>query len=105
MHERKARMAQLSDAFVALPGGLGTLEEIVETFTWTQLGLHDKPCALLDVEGYYGRLLAFLDHAVEQGFLRREQFERLLVCASADELMSRLAAIRPTAGAGAIERC
>ena len=64
MHERKALMADLADAFVALPGGVGTLEELIEVFTWSQLGLHRKPCALLDVESYYEGLTAFLDHAV-----------------------------------------
>ena len=66
MHERKALMAELSDAFVALPGGLGTLEELFEVYTWAQLGLHRKPCGLLDVEGYFAGLAAFLDHAVER---------------------------------------
>src|SRR3712207_1163783 len=72
MHERKALMADLSDAFVALPGGVGTLEELVEAMTWTQLGIHDKPCGLLDAGGYYRHLVAFLDHAVEERFLRPE---------------------------------
>jgi uncharacterized protein (TIGR00730 family) len=72
MHERKALMAQLSDAFVALPGGLGTLEELFEVLTWSQLGLHAKPCALLDVSGYFEKLIRFLDHAVEEGFVRPE---------------------------------
>ncbi|BDG06029.1 LOG family protein [Anaeromyxobacter oryzae] len=72
MHERKARMAELADAFVALPGGLGTLEELAEILTWAQLGLHAKPCGLLDVEGYYAPLIAFLDHAVAEGFVRSE---------------------------------
>ncbi len=72
MHERKALMADLSDAFVALPGGVGTLEELVEVMTWTQLGLHRKPCGILDVEGYYDHLLAWLDHAERERFLRPE---------------------------------
>ncbi len=72
MHERKARMAELADAFVALPGGLGTLEELAEILTWAQLGLHAKPCGLLDVDGYYAPLVAFLDHAVAEGFVRAE---------------------------------
>jgi uncharacterized protein (TIGR00730 family) len=71
MHERKALMADLSDAFVALPGGLGTLEELLEIFTWAQLGLHHKPCALLDVEGYYAGLADFLAHAVAERFYAR----------------------------------
>lgn len=69
MHERKALMAELSDAFIALPGGLGTLEELCEVLTWAQLGFHKKPCGLLDVEGYYAHLNAFLDMAVDQGFV------------------------------------
>jgi uncharacterized protein (TIGR00730 family) len=72
MHERKALMADLADAFVALPGGIGTFEELFEVFTWAQLGLHRKPLGLLDVAGYYTPLEAMLDHAVEQRFLRPE---------------------------------
>ena len=70
MHERKAMMASLADAFVALPGGLGTLEEIFEVWTWAQLGIHAKPVAFLDAEGFYGPLLEFLDSAVDAGFVR-----------------------------------
>lgn len=69
MHERKAMMAELSDGFIALPGGLGTLEEIFEVLTWAQLGFHKKPCALLNAFGYYDHLSAFLDHSVDQGFV------------------------------------
>ncbi|MBI5519004.1 MAG: TIGR00730 family Rossman fold protein [Desulfovibrio sp.] len=70
MHERKAMMAELSDAFIALPGGMGTLEELCEMLTWAQLGFHKKPCGLLDVDGYYSCLCAFLDNAVGQGFIQ-----------------------------------
>ncbi|MCU1352914.1 MAG: putative lysine decarboxylase [Acidimicrobiales bacterium] len=70
MHERKKLMADLSGAFVALPGGVGTFEELFEMLTWTQLGIHAKPVGLLDVAGYYAPLLAFLDHAVQEGFIR-----------------------------------
>ena len=70
MHERKALMAELSDAFVAIPGGIGTLEELIEVYTWSQLGIHSKACGVLNVRGYYDPLAAFLDHAVEEGFLR-----------------------------------
>src|SRR5438094_2640259 len=70
MHERKALMAELSDAFVALPGGLGTLDELFEAITWAQLGIHRKPIGLLDVEGYFAPLVSFVDHAVEDGFVR-----------------------------------
>ncbi len=69
MHERKALMAELSDAFIALPGGCGTLEEFCEVVTWTQLGLHRKPCGILNVEGYYDHLLGLFDHAVNERFL------------------------------------
>ena len=78
MHERKALMAELSDGFIALPGGSGTLEELFEVFTWSQLGLHRKACALLNVAGYYDRLTAFLDHAVAERFLRAEHRAMLL---------------------------
>ncbi|MBD0269932.1 MAG: TIGR00730 family Rossman fold protein, partial [Cyanobacteria bacterium Co-bin8] len=70
MHERKALMAELSDAFIALPGGLGTLEEFCEIATWTQLGFHTKACGLLNVDGFYNGLLTFLDHATQEKFIR-----------------------------------
>jgi uncharacterized protein (TIGR00730 family) len=69
MHERKAMMADLSDAFIAMPGGYGTFEEFCEVLTWSQLGIHQKPCGLLNVEGYYDKLLALFDHAVAEGFV------------------------------------
>ncbi|MCW4460861.1 TIGR00730 family Rossman fold protein [Sphingomonas sp. BT-65] len=70
MHERKALMAEMSDAFIALPGGIGTFEEIFEVWTWTQLGSHAKPCAVLNIEGFYDKLLGFLDHVVDEAFLK-----------------------------------
>lgn len=79
MHERKALMAELSDAFIALPGGIGTLEEIFEVWTWGQLGSHTKPCAFLNVEGFYDRLLGFLDHVVEEAFLKPAHRSMILV--------------------------
>lgn len=79
MHERKTMMAALSDGFIALPGGYGTLEEIIEIITWGQLRFHDKPCGLLNVNGYFDHLLAYLDHANKEGFLRRENRDMLLV--------------------------
>jgi uncharacterized protein (TIGR00730 family) len=82
MHERKARMADLADAFVALPGGMGTLEELAEMLTWAQLGIHRKPCGVLDVEGYWEPLLAFFDHAVRERFLRPEH--RAILCSAKD---------------------
>ena len=95
MHERKAMMADLSDAFVALPGGIGTLEELFEVYTWTQLGLHEKPCALLNVEGYFDGVAGFLDHAVRERFLREETRELLLVDDDAPRLLERLRAFEP----------
>lgn len=92
MHERKALMAELSDAFVALPGGMGTLEELFEVFTWRQLGLHAKPIALLDVEGYWAGLVAFLEHAEAEGFLRAGTGEGLLLEDGVAAVLDRLAA-------------
>ncbi|MBS9476452.1 TIGR00730 family Rossman fold protein [Ancylobacter radicis] len=94
MHERKAQMAELADAFVALPGGAGTLEELFEVWTWAQLGNHTKPCAVLDVEGYYHRLLGFLDHTVEEGFMRREHRDMLVMAESPRELLAKLRGYR-----------
>ncbi|MCB4859851.1 MULTISPECIES: TIGR00730 family Rossman fold protein [unclassified Sphingobium] len=79
MHERKALMANLSDGFIALPGGIGTFEELFEVWTWAQLGSHSKPCALLNILGFYDRLLEFLDQVVEQGFLKAVHRQMLLV--------------------------
>ncbi len=90
MHARKALMADLSDGFVVLPGGVGTLEEFFEVWTWGQLGLHAKPYGLLNVAGYFSPLLAFLDHAVEQRFIRREHRDMLVVDTDADRLLKRL---------------
>jgi uncharacterized protein (TIGR00730 family) len=97
MHERKALMAELSDGFVTLPGGLGTLEELFEILTWSQLGLHVKPCGVLDVLGYYAGLRAFLDHAVGEGFLSAENRARLLGSDDPEALLDELAAWRPPA--------
>jgi uncharacterized protein (TIGR00730 family) len=90
MHERKALMAELSDAFVALPGGIGTLEELIEVYTWGQLGLHRKPLGLLDVAGYYGALAEFLDHAVACEFLRPQHRAMLAVESEPAALLGRL---------------
>jgi uncharacterized protein (TIGR00730 family) len=95
MHERKALMAELSDAFVAVPGGIGTLEELIEIYTWSQLGIHAKPCGVLNVDGYYDHLAAFLDHAVAAGFLKAEHRAVLSVASEPSELLERLAAYVP----------
>jgi uncharacterized protein (TIGR00730 family) len=90
MHERKALMAELSDGFIALPGGFGTLEEFCEVVTWTQLGIHQKPCGLLNVDGYYDGLLAFLAHALREDFLRPTHFEIIVASDDAQELVERM---------------
>ena len=95
MHERKALMAELSDAFVAVPGGIGTLEELIEVYTWSQLGIHDKACGVLNVRGYYDHLAALLDHAVTEGFLRPQHRAVLRVADEPAELLDRLAAYEP----------
>lgn len=92
MHERKALMYQRSDAFVALPGGVGTLDEIFEVFTWTQLGLLQKPLGLLNVDGFFDPLIVFLHHAVRQGFIAREQLGRLLIQTDGQKLLRQLQA-------------
>ena len=79
MHERKASMAELSDGFIAMPGGIGTLEEFFEVLSWAQLGIHNKPCGLLNVGGYFQRLIQFLDYAVEQDFLKPKHRSLLIV--------------------------
>jgi uncharacterized protein (TIGR00730 family) len=95
MHERKALMAELADAFVALPGGIGTLEELFEVYTWAQLGLHRKPCALLNVAGYYDGVVAFLDHAMSERFLNEGTRALLMVEHEPAALVERLRSFRP----------
>lgn len=90
MHERKAMMAELADAFVALPGGMGTFEEFFEAVTWSQLGLHRKACGLLDVEGYYSPLSAFVDRAVGEGFIKPAHRGIVVVDADAERLLDKL---------------
>jgi uncharacterized protein (TIGR00730 family) len=90
MHERKALMAELADAFVALPGGVGTLEELFEIYTWNQLGLHAKPLGLFNVRGYYDGLARFLDHAVAERFVTKQHRAMLLVGEDLDELLDGL---------------
>lgn len=95
MHERKAMMASLADAFVALPGGLGTLEEIFEVWTWAQLGIHAKPVGFLDAEGFYGPLMAFLDRGVDAGFIRAQHRAAAIVEANPISLLRRLGEYEP----------
>jgi uncharacterized protein (TIGR00730 family) len=95
MHERKAMMAELADGFIALPGGIGTLEEFFETWTWAQLGMHGKPCALLNVAGYYDPLLAFLDRSVEEKFVRAVHRKMVIVEDDPATLLNRFEAYEP----------
>jgi len=92
MHERKAKMAELSDGFISLPGGLGTWEETLEILTWLQLGIHDKPCGLLNVEGYFDPIIKLFAHGREEGFLRGEPESLLLVDTSPPKLIDRMEA-------------
>jgi hypothetical protein len=96
MHERKQLMADLSDGFIALPGGIGTLEELFETFTWLQLGFHSKPVGLLNVDRFFDHLLTFLRHAREERFLRAAHLESLLVESDAPALLDRMSRFRPS---------
>ena len=95
MHERKALMAELSDAFIAAPGGLGTLDELFEILTWRQLGFHAKPCGLLDVNGYFDSLLCFLDVSVKEGFVRAEHRQLLMFSERPEDLIDQLEAAAP----------
>jgi len=95
MHERKALMAELASGFIAMPGGVGTLEELFEVFTWFQLGLHDKPIGLLNVNGFYDGLIAFLQHQVAQGFLRANQAAFLMHEADPQALLERFQSYVP----------
>ncbi len=97
MHARKALMADLSDAFVAMPGGFGTIEEFFEALTWAQLGLHAKPCALLNVKGYFDDLIRFVDHGVQEQFIDPVHRSLLLVDDSPDSLLTRLMSWKPPA--------
>ena len=95
MHERKALMAALSDAVVALPGGFGTLDELFEAITWGQIGLHHKPIGLLNVAGYFDALVGFIDHSVPEGFIRPQHRDLFLVDADIAQLLDRLADYQP----------
>jgi uncharacterized protein (TIGR00730 family) len=95
MHERKALMAERADGFVAVPGGIGTLEELVEVFTWSQLGIHAKPCGVLDVAGFYAGLSSLFDHMVDEGFLRADHRAGFVSAADPEALLERLEAWEP----------
>ncbi len=95
MHERKALMAELSDGFIALPGGLGTIEEIFEVLTWGQLGLQHKPCGFLDVSGYYQKLISFLDHAVSQQFIEIEHRAMIMIDKDPEALVEKFNTYQP----------
>ncbi len=97
MHERKALMADLADGFVALPGGIGTFEEWFEVLTWSQLGIHRKPCGLLNVEGYYDHLLGLLDHAGAEGFFKPKHRDKVLVAEGAAPLLDAMENWEPDA--------
>jgi hypothetical protein len=94
MHERKARMAELSDGFIALPGGWGTIEEIFEMLTWAQLGHHEKPCGLLNIESYYDDLFSFLEKAMEEQFVREEYRPMMMMDTSPAGLLDRFGSYR-----------
>ena len=95
MHERKAKMAELADAFVAMPGGIGTFEELFEVWTWNQLGFLAKPCGLLNVAGFFDQLLSFVAHATIEGFMRSEHLQMLAVADDPESLLAKLDAYSP----------
>lgn len=95
MHERKTLMAELSDGFIAMPGGIGTFEEIFEIWTWAQLGIHSKPCGLLNVAGYYNALTTFLDHAAAEQFLKPQHCSLLIVEKEPNALLNRFVSYQP----------
>ena len=97
MHERKALMAEHSEGFIALPGGIGTFEELFEVWTWAQLGFHHKPCGLLNIAGYYDQLIAFLDHAADEGFVKPPHRELLMVEQDPAKILDRMALYTPPA--------
>jgi uncharacterized protein (TIGR00730 family) len=96
MHERKEIMASLAEGFLILPGGIGTLEELFEVFTWKQLNLHQKPIGILNIDGYYDALLAFLTHSVHEGFLQASALDYLLVATSPEVLLRKMLAYQPS---------
>jgi uncharacterized protein (TIGR00730 family) len=99
MHQRKSQMADMSDGFIALPGGIGTLEGFLEILTWGQLGIHAKPAGILNVAGYFDGLTGFLDHAVREGFLTQEHRDHVMVDSDANRLLERMRTYTPPEGA------
>lgn len=104
MHERKARMAELSDAFIALPGGFGTLEEWFEIITWAQLGIHEKPCVLLNINGYFDPLLQMVNRAVDEGFIRVEHRKLFAVANTPAVALDEVASMQPEPGEHWLDR-
>lgn len=104
MHERKARMAELSDAFIALPGGFGTLEEWFEIITWAQLGIHEKPCVLLNINGYFDPLLQMVDRAAGEGFIRAEHRKLFAVANTPADALDEVATMQPEPGEHWLDR-
>ena len=98
LHERKAKMAEISDAFIALPGGLGTLEELFEILTWAQLGLHKNPVGILNVNGFYDKMLDYLDHAVAEKFIRLQHREMIVVDADIESMFEKFSQYEPPIG-------
>ena len=98
LHERKAKMAEISDAFIALPGGLGTLEELFEILTWAQLGLHKNPVGILNVNGFYDKMLDYLDHAVAEKFIRLQHREMIVVDADIESMFENFSQYEPPIG-------
>jgi uncharacterized protein (TIGR00730 family) len=98
MHQRKSQMADMSDGFIALPGGIGTLEGFFELVTWRQLGIHDRPCGILNVAGYFDGLTRFLDHGVKEGFITELHRDMILVVDESSELVQRMRAYEPPEG-------
>ncbi|MGN7408661.1 TIGR00730 family Rossman fold protein [Sporosarcina sp. SAFN-010] len=96
MHERKSKMAELADGFVALPGGAGTLEEWFEVFTWSQLGYHAKPCGLLNVNNFFDPLISMIDHTIEQGFMNKNYREMIIISSDPKELLEKMDSYSPS---------
>ncbi|ATO21027.1 TIGR00730 family Rossman fold protein [Acinetobacter sp. LoGeW2-3] len=95
MHERKTKMSELADGFIAIPGGVGTLEEIFEQWTWAQLGIHEKPCAFLNAENFYTGLIQFLQYTMDQGFTKERFMDKLIVNADIDQILDVFAGYKP----------